>query len=74
MPGFNNSVIVRHGNYLTVYSNLIQVYVHAGDAVATNQAVGKIFTDTANGNETILHFQLWKERTKLDPEPWIKEY
>jgi septal ring factor EnvC (AmiA/AmiB activator) len=74
MPGFNNSVIVRHGNYLTVYSNLIQVYVHAGDAVTTNQAVGKIFTDTANGNETILHFQLWKERTKLDPEPWIKEY
>ncbi|MDR3308776.1 MAG: peptidoglycan DD-metalloendopeptidase family protein [Tannerella sp.] len=74
MPGFNSSVIVRHGNYLTVYSNLMQVYVRAGDAVLTNQAIGKIYTDAANSNETILHFQIWKERTKLDPEPWIKSY
>ena len=33
VPGYNNSVIVRHGNYLTVYSNLSQVYVKAGDTV-----------------------------------------
>ena len=46
VPGYNNSVIVRHGNYLTVYSNLSQVYVKAGDKVSTRQAIGKIFTDT----------------------------
>lgn len=71
VPGFNSSVIVRHGNYLTVYSNLSRVYVKKGDRVTTRQAVGKIFSDTENGNETILHFQLWKEKTKLDPTPWL---
>ena len=71
VPGYNNSVIVRHGNYLTVYSNLSQVYVKAGDKVDTRQAIGRIFTDTEDGNATILHFQLWKERTKLNPKPWL---
>lgn len=71
VPGYNNSVIVRHGNYLTVYSNLSQVYVKQGDKVSTRQALGKVFTDTEDGNSTILHFQLWKERTKLNPAPWI---
>ena len=72
VPGFNNSVIVRHGNYLTVYSNLSQVYVKAGDRVTTRQAIGKIFSDTEDNNSTILHFQLWKEKTKLNPTPWLE--
>jgi septal ring factor EnvC (AmiA/AmiB activator) len=72
MPGYNNNVIVRHGNYLTVYSNLSQVYVRAGDVVETRQPLGKIFTDTEKGNETILHFQIWKERAKLNPTTWIR--
>jgi septal ring factor EnvC (AmiA/AmiB activator) len=72
MPGYNNNVIVRHGNYLTVYSNLSQVYVRAGDVVETLQPLGKIFTDTEKGNETVLHFQIWKERAKLNPTVWIK--
>jgi septal ring factor EnvC (AmiA/AmiB activator) len=72
MPGYNNNVIVRHGNYLTVYSNLSQVYVKAGDVVATRQTIGKIYTDTEKGNETVLHFEIWKERAKLNPETWVK--
>ena len=71
VPGYNNSVIVRHGNYLTVYSNLSQVYVKAGDRVSTRQSIGKIFTDTEDGNATILSFQLWKEKTKLNPATWL---
>ncbi|MCD8262733.1 MAG: peptidoglycan DD-metalloendopeptidase family protein [Tannerellaceae bacterium] len=71
VPGYNNSVIVRHGNYLTVYSNLSQVYVKAGDKVSTRQPIGKIFTDTEDGNATILHFQLWKEKVKQNPLPWL---
>lgn len=71
VPGYNNSVIIRHGNYLTVYSNLSQVYVKAGDKVNTRQTIGRIFSDNENGNETILHFQLWKEKTKLNPLPWL---
>lgn len=71
VPGYNNSVIIRHGNYLTVYSNLSDVYVKAGDRVSTRQAIGRVFTDTEDGNSTILHFQLWKEKTKLNPAPWL---
>jgi septal ring factor EnvC (AmiA/AmiB activator) len=71
VPGYNSSVIIRHGNYLTVYTNLSDVYVKAGDAVKTRQTVGKIFTDSANGNMTKMQFQLWKETTKLNPEPWL---
>ena len=71
VPGYNNSVIVRHGNYLTVYSNLSQVYVKAGVVVSTRQALGKIYADPEEGQATILHFQLWKEKTKLNPLPWL---
>ncbi|OAV67405.1 Stage II sporulation protein Q [Bacteroidales bacterium Barb6XT] len=71
IPGYNNSVIIRHGNYLTVYSNLSQVYVKAGDKVSTRQAIGKIFSDADNGNETILHFQIRKEKDKLNPMLWL---
>ena len=66
VPGYNNSVIVRHGNYLS------QVYVKAGDRVSTRQAIGRIYSDPEDGNSTILHFQLWKEKTKLNPQPWLE--
>ena len=72
LPGYNNSIIVRHGNYLTVYSNLSQVYVKAGDRVSTRQRLGRIFSDPDDGNATILHFQLWKEKQKQDPLPWLE--
>lgn len=71
VPGYNNSVIIRHGNYLTVYSNLSNVYVKAGDRVSTRQSIGRIFSDVEDGNATVLHFQLWKEKTKLNPAPWL---
>lgn len=72
LEGYNNSVIVRHGNYLTVYSNLTSVYVTKGSKVKTGQALGKIFADPELGGATQLHFQVWKERTKLNPEQWIR--
>ncbi|GHV25284.1 peptidase [Bacteroidia bacterium] len=68
VPGFQNSVIVRHGNYLTLYSYLSHVSVRQGEKIKTGQDIGKIYT---NDNETILHFELWKEQTKLNPEPWL---
>ncbi len=72
VPGYNNSIIVRHGNYLTVYSNLSSVYVKKGDKVSTGQALGKIFTDTEDGNSTVLHFEVRKEKDKLNPLQWVK--
>jgi septal ring factor EnvC (AmiA/AmiB activator) len=71
LPGYNSSVIVRHGNYLTLYSNLGSVGVRQGDRVKTGQSLGVIFTDKENGNTTTLHFELWKEQNKLDPLPWL---
>jgi septal ring factor EnvC (AmiA/AmiB activator) len=69
--GYNNWIIVRHGNYLTVYCNLSEIYVKRGDEVKTRQALGRIFTDSENDNATILHFELWKEREKQNPQPWL---
>ena len=71
MPGYNSSVIIRHGNYLTIYSNLSEVFVKAGDKVTTRQSIGRIYSDPEENNRTVLHFQLWKETTKLNPEPWL---
>lgn len=73
VPGFQNSVIVRHGNYLTLYSYIEQVYVKQGDKVKTGQDIGKIYTDKEDGDATVLHFELWKEQAKLNPEPWFSK-
>ncbi|MDR0536504.1 MAG: peptidoglycan DD-metalloendopeptidase family protein [Tannerellaceae bacterium] len=68
-PGF--SIIVRHGKYLTVYSNLSEVYVHKDDAVKTGQRLGKVYADIDNGNASIMHFELWQESDKQNPRPWL---
>ena len=63
----------RHGNYLTVYSNLSEVFVKAGQQVDSKEEIGSIFTDLSDDNKTVLKFQLWRENTKLDPEEWLKQ-
>lgn len=71
IPGGNMAVIIRHGNYLTVYSNLSDVFVKAGQHVDLKEEIGRIFTDQSDDNKTVLKFQLWRENTKLDPENWL---
>jgi septal ring factor EnvC (AmiA/AmiB activator) len=71
VPGSNNAVIIQHGEYRTVYANLTDIYVRIGDKVSTKQPVGKIFTDSEKDNKTELYFQLWKNRTLLNPESWL---
>lgn len=70
IPGAGRAVIVRHGDYLTVYSNLQEVYVTNGQAVSTKELIGTVRTDGTDG-QTILQFQLWKGTTKQDPKPWL---
>ena len=72
IPGGNIAVIIRHGNFLTVYSNLSDVFVKAGQQVEGKEEIGSIFTDQNEDNKTVLKFQLWRENTKLDPEDWLK--
>lgn len=64
------NVLVRHGNYISVYCNLQSVQVQKGSKIHTRDIIGKIHTN-AEGN-TILHFQLRKETAKLNPEVWIR--
>jgi septal ring factor EnvC (AmiA/AmiB activator) len=71
ISGGNMAVIIRHGSYLSVYSNLKDVMVKAGQKVALKQDIGTIYTDKADGNTTVVKFQIWKENQKLDPESWI---
>ena len=65
-------VIIRHGDYLSVYSNLDQVFVKRGDKVTTKQRIGVIDTQT-DDNKTELQFQIWKGTTKLNPADWISK-
>jgi len=71
ISGGNTAVIIRHGTYLSVYSNLREVVVKKGDKVTTKQNIGTVYTDYDDGNKSILKFQIWKESTKLNPELWI---
>ena len=64
-----NNILVRHGNYISVYCNLSSVSVKKGDKVSTKQTLGTIHKD-ASGS-VLLHFQLRKETTKLNPELWL---
>lgn len=71
-PGFNTIVMVRHGNYLTIYANLAEISVKTGDTVKANQTIGRIFSDPDDDNRSIMHFELRKEKAKLNPEQWVR--
>ena len=65
------AVIIQHGNYRTVYSNLSKLNVKQGDKVETKQTIGTIFTDPEQDEKTELYFQIYKDRDILNPELWI---
>ena len=67
------AVIIQHGNYRTVYSNLSKLSVKQGDKVETKQAIGTIFTDAEQDQKTELYFQIYKDRDILNPELWIAQ-
>lgn len=69
LPNYNNVVIIRHGEFLTVYSNLKEIYVKKGDKVTTKQKIGVIETDESG--KTKLHFELWKGKILQNPGVWI---
>lgn len=69
MPGYNQCVLVQHGNYFTFYCKLRNVVVKSGQKVKTGQDIGTV--DTIN-RETQLHFQIWKDTTPQNPELWLK--
>lgn len=66
LQGLNNTVMVRHGDYITTYSGLTEVSVQSGDIVKKGQTLGRI-----SGQNCVLHFELWKGLVNLNPETWV---
>jgi septal ring factor EnvC (AmiA/AmiB activator) len=69
-PSLNNVVIIRHGEYLTVYSNLDEVSVKDGQEVALKQTIGKVHTNSGD-QKSELHFELWRGKVIQNPESWL---
>lgn len=72
IPGYGTCILVRHGNYYTFYGNIEKIAVKKGDKVTTGQSLGVIFTDPET-NTAQMHFQLWQQKTKLNPELWLRK-
>ena len=70
IPGSNYTVLVKHGEYFTVYSNLIVVNVKVGDKVKTKQSLGTVYFNEKSGTAE-LHLEIWKNYDKLDPAQWL---
>ncbi len=68
----NPAVLIKHGNYITVYKNLGKLSVKVGDKVSTKQEIGEVFTNPNTG-ETTLSFSVYKDTNTQDPASWIFE-
>jgi septal ring factor EnvC (AmiA/AmiB activator) len=65
------AVIIQHGNYRSVYSQLKSICVKQGDKVQAKQVIGEIITNTSEDNKTELYFQIYKDRTIVNPSEWL---
>ena len=70
MPGYDQCVLVQHGEYFTFYCKLKRVYVKSGDKISTGDRIGEISLNEDGNAE--LHFQLWKGTDKQNPENWLR--
>lgn len=68
IPGYKHTVIIQHGNYYSVYSNLQQIFVKRNDIIKSGQRVGVVGTKTPD-----LHFEIWQEKTRQNPVDWIRK-
>lgn len=72
IPGYNTVVIVNHGNYYTVYGNINSPAVKVGDPVRAGQDLGVLAPDEDNHSRSSVHFEVWRNREKLNPLDWIR--
>lgn len=70
--GANYTVLIRHGEFFSVYQNLVNVRVKTGDYVLTKEVLGDAFLDEESG-VSMIHFEVWQERSILNPEEWISK-
>src|SRR5690606_35568107 len=70
IKGANKVVIIQHGDYISVYSNMATVSVKKGDKVATKQSIGTVAKSPTEG-KTVLKFYIYQNKTKINPADWI---
>lgn len=70
IPGGNDVVIIRHGDYLTLYSNLHELIINVGDEVKAGQAIGTLYSEK-NTEQGVLHFEIWREFQSQNPKLWL---
>ena len=70
VPGFGKVIIIRHGEYLSVYSNLQSINVKKGDKISTKQVIGIVETNE-DKNKTEVHLEIWKGSNAMNPELWL---
>jgi murein hydrolase activator len=74
ISGANMTIIIRHGKYLSVYANIVNVKVKPGDKIITKQIIGDVYSDPGDNNNSILKFMIFEtEKKYLDPELWISK-
>ena len=71
IPGANQTVIIRHGGFLTVYRNLVDISIKVGDNIETLEEIGTVYTDHSQGDNTTLHFRIYNEKQNQNPELWL---
>lgn len=70
VPGGNKGVQIKHGNFISTYYNLAELYVKKGDRVGIKEELGTIYTNKTNG-QTRLKFYLYQDTSRLNPEEWV---
>jgi septal ring factor EnvC (AmiA/AmiB activator) len=70
IPGYEHMIIIQHGDYYTVYSNLKEVYVKKNDKVKIKQPIGQSSVNSKS-NVSEVHFEVWREKERLNPLSWI---
>lgn len=73
IKGANMTVIVRHGKYFSVYTNIVNVSVKRGDKVSTKQEIGEVYSDPKESYNCILKFMITLENDFVDPETWLSK-
>lgn len=68
----NKAIIVKHGDYFSVYANLDEVFVSKGDQLKTKQKIGRLHTNSKGKTE--LHFEIWQGKVLLNPALWILKH
>jgi septal ring factor EnvC (AmiA/AmiB activator) len=71
--GYEHVVLIRHGDYLTVYANIKNLSVKKGDNVRAGTIIGTLGPSDSNPSRGLLHFEIRREREKFDPLLWLKK-